>query len=55
MRELATEAQRTLGQAAGVRRCHSTAIRAVGDAADKFNELVAGIAATLGKLEVEVA
>lgn len=55
MRELVTEAQRTLGQAAGVRRCHSTAIRAVGEAVDKFNELLVGIAAALGKLEVELA
>lgn len=55
MRELVCEAQRTLGQAAGVRRCHSTAIRAVGDAADKFNDMLAGIAATLGKLEVELS
>ena len=54
MRELVGEAQRCLGQASGIRRCHSTASRAVSEAADKLNDMLAAIASTMNKLEVEV-
>ena len=54
MRELLDEAQRTLGQATGIRRCHSTASRAISDAAERFTDMLASIASALGKLEVEL-
>ena len=54
MRELVGDAQRTLGQATSIRRCHSTASKAVAEAADNLGDMLAGIAAALGRLEVEL-